>query len=73
MHNLPIGCINEEMGKDISKTIRVVKMCDVDKKGSGWGLTLCVLIEVDLKKSISRGRTINVMGNKHWITLTFEK
>lgn len=32
-----------------------------------------MLIKVDLKKLISRGRTINVMDNKHWIPLTFEK
>lgn len=73
MHELPIGCMNEDMGEQMGKTIGAVKKCDIDKQGSGWRTTLHVLIEVDLKKPISRGRTINVLGNKHWIPLIYEK
>lgn len=47
--------------------------CDVDENGSRWGSTLQVLIEIDLQKPVSRGRTINVMGKKLWIPLAFEK
>lgn len=32
-----------------------------------------MFIELDLKKPITRGETSNVMGNKHWIPLIFEK
>lgn len=47
--------------------------CDLDKNGPCWGSTLRVFIEMDLKKPISRGKTINVLGNKLWMPLTFEK
>lgn len=36
-------------------------------------MALRVFIEIDLKKPISRGRTINVLGKKLWIALTFDK
>lgn len=73
MHQLLIGCMNEKMGLKIGKTIGEVIMCDMDKNGSCWDATLLVLVEMNLKKPINRGRTINVMGNKPWIPLTFEK
>lgn len=73
MHDLPIECMNEEMRNEIGKTIREAKKCDVGKDGSYWGMALRVLIKVNLKKPINRGRTINVLGIKYWIPLTFKK
>lgn len=73
MRNLSTGCINVKMGTQIGNTIEVVKTCDVNEEGFGWGKTLLVLIKVDLGKPINRGMTINILGNKHRIPLTFEK
>lgn len=73
MHDLSINCMNVKMGTHISNTIGVVKACDVKKDGSSWETSLHVLIEMDLKKPISRGRSINVLGNKFWISLRYEK
>lgn len=71
MYDLPIGCMNVKIGTQIGNTIEVVKNCDVNEEGSGWGKTLLVLIKVDLGKPINRGMPINILGNKHRIP--FEK
>lgn len=47
--------------------------CDVGEDGTGWGELLRVLIEIDLLKSIPRGRFITMKKTKCWIPLSFEK
>lgn len=64
MHNFPIACMNEEMGKLIENAVGVVKECEVNKDGTTWGHSLRVYIELELQKPISRGRFLNVSGNK---------
>lgn len=73
MHDLPIACMNEEMGTFIGNTIGTVKECDVQNDGSGWDAVLRVLIELDIHKRITRGQTLNVKGIKTWAPLTYEK
>lgn len=60
MHDLPIGCLNVEIGTHIGSTIGEVKACDADKDGSGWEKALRVLIEMDLQNPIPRGRTVRI-------------
>lgn len=38
-----------------------------------WGNHLRVNIEVDIRKAITKGRTVNLEGNKLWVSLTYEK
>lgn len=73
MHKLPIDCMNERTRTDIGKSIGVVKLCNVQRDGSWWGMVLRVLIELDLHKPILRGRTINVQGSLYWIPLTYKE
>lgn len=74
LHDLPIARIKKDMGNFIgNNTIGLVKTCDVQNDGSGWGTVLRVLIELDLYKPITRGKTLNVKGIKTWIPLTYEK
>lgn len=73
MHNLPIACMNEDMGNRIRNTIGVVKNYDVQLDGLGWGTFLRTLIKIDIHKPITRGITLNVRGSKTWIPLTYEK
>lgn len=73
MHDLPIGCMNDKMGKSIGRMLRVVKECDANEDGYGCGITQRVLIKMKLDKHISRGRFINVEGCKEYIPLTYEK
>lgn len=64
MHDQSISCMNAIMGNHIGSMIRVVKDYNVNEDGSRWGITLRVLIEMKLKKPISRGRFLNVEGCK---------
>lgn len=50
-----------------------VKEVDVSGEGIEWGSHLRVKIELDLRKAIARGRTVNLEGNKLWVQLTYEK
>ncbi|XP_042941294.1 uncharacterized protein LOC122275977 [Carya illinoinensis] len=73
LNNLPLACMNLEVGTQIGKTIGNVKEVDVREDGIGWGRYLRVKIELDLRKSIARGRTANVLGSKIWVPLSYEK
>lgn len=73
MHDLPIAYINEKMDTLIGNAIGMVNECGVQNDGSGWGIVLGTLIELDLYKHINRGQTLNVKGSKTWVPLTNEK
>lgn len=73
MHDLPLSCINEDVGIQIGSTIGTVVECDVDEDGNGWGDVLRVFIEIDLLKAILRSRSINLKGKKLWVHFTYEK
>lgn len=73
LHNLSIAYMNEDMGNLIGNTIGLVKECDIQNDGSRWDTIWRVLIELDLHKPISKGRTLNVQGIKTWVPLTYKK
>ncbi|XP_042958054.1 uncharacterized protein LOC122293569 [Carya illinoinensis] len=73
LSNLSLACMNLEVGTQIGKTIGNVKEVDVREDGIGWGRYLRVKIELDLRKSIARGRTANVLGSRIWVPLSYEK
>ncbi|XP_035539649.1 uncharacterized protein LOC118344020 [Juglans regia] len=73
LNNLPLACMSREVGMQIGATVGNVKGVDIREDGIGWGSYLRVKIEIDLRKKISRGRIANVMGNKLWIPLSYEK
>lgn len=70
LHNLPLGCMHEDIGRQVGDTIIVVKACDVREDGSGWGKVLRMYIELDLCKPLPRGRTLNILGEKIWVPLS---
>lgn len=49
MHEFPNGCMNVKMGNHIGSSIGVVKECDVNVDGTGWGITLRVLLNWSYK------------------------
>lgn len=55
MHNLPLACLNVEMGDQISSTIGRVLDSVVYDNGAKDGSVLCVYVEVNIYKSILRG------------------
>lgn len=73
MHDLPMACINEKIGKMIGSTIGQVLACDVNKDGRAWGQSLRIYIELDIEKPLPRGRFINKLGSKIWTSFIYEK
>ncbi|XP_042990316.1 uncharacterized protein LOC122317333 [Carya illinoinensis] len=73
MHNLPFVCMKSEIGKKIGESIGRVQEVDVREGGSEWGGVLRVKVELNLKKAVARGRTMDVLGKKHLISLKYEK
>jgi hypothetical protein len=60
MINLPLACMNLEIGSKIKASVGVVENVDTDGEGNGWGKYLRVKIRLDLKKPFPRGRKINI-------------
>lgn len=52
--------ILEQIGKSIGKVVE----CDVDDDGNAWGKVLQICIEIDLMKTLYRGKIINVKGER---------
>lgn len=73
LYNLPLGCMNADVGMQIGKSIGTVVKCDIDEDGIAWGKVIHVCIELDLQHTITQGRTINIKGNRLWVPLTYEK
>lgn len=46
---------------------------DIDTDDTDWGRFLRVRTEIDLTKSLSRGRRITVSGEDFWIPIKYEK
>lgn len=73
LHNLPLAYMNEDIGRQVGDTIGVVKDCDVQEDGFSWGKVFRMYMELDLHKPISWERILNLMGDKVWVPLTYEK
>lgn len=69
MYNLLLIYMKREIGKQIGDSIGVVQEVDVREGGFGRGGALRVKVELNLKKSIARARTVNLLGKKHCISL----
>jgi hypothetical protein len=73
MINLPLACMEREIGRKIGSSMGVVELVDTDSRGMGWGASLRVKILLDLSKPLPRGRKINIEGNASWITFQYER
>lgn len=65
--------MNEDIGRQVGETIGKVTDFDVQKDSTGWGKVLRLLIQLDLNKPISQDKTLNLMGDKVWVPLTYKK
>ncbi|XP_042952161.1 uncharacterized protein LOC122289250 [Carya illinoinensis] len=73
MHNLPLSYMEYSVGKEIGESIGKVEEVDAPKDDVGWGSYLRVKVEMDMRKAVARGRTIEVEGKKLWVPFTYEK
>lgn len=71
LHNLPLKCMNRQMGERLVNSMGVVE--EVDGDGVGWGNSLWVKIKMDLMKPIARGCTVHVNGGSFWVPVCYEK
>lgn len=73
MHNLPLACMNGNIGEQIRGSIGKVIEVDTQEDGLGWGCSLRIRVECDLGKVVTRGRTMNIQGKSMWVLFSYEK
>lgn len=65
--NLPLACMNAEIGAMIGSAIGQVEEVESDEERVGWGRFLQVKIRVDLMKPLMLGRRLKVQGVSMWV------
>lgn len=64
LHNMPLGGMNRWVGMKLGSSVGLVEMVDVDEEDIGWGRQLQVKVRIDFTLPITRGRTVNIDGEK---------
>jgi hypothetical protein len=73
LHDMPLTCMNREVGMRIGRSLGVVEDIDVTGDGVGWGRSLRIRVSIDITKPLERGRAIVLNGKSIWISLKYEK
>lgn len=73
MHNMPLRCMTRQTGVLIGSSVGNVSEVDALEDDVRWGNYLRVKIDMDLRKVIARGRTVNLEGRKMWVPFAYEK
>jgi hypothetical protein len=73
VHEIPLICMNKEVGHKIGETIRRVEEMDVTGEGIGWGRCLRIRVQVDITKPLERGRALSLNGKMVWANFRYEK
>jgi len=62
VYDMPLTCMNREVGHMIGATIGLVEEVDVTGDGVGWGRCLRIRVYIDLTKPLHRGRALIING-----------
>jgi len=73
IHNMPLGCMNREVGFQIGSTLGKVEDVAVVEDDVGWGRYVRVKVAINLYQPLERGRTLPVFGNSCWVSFKYEK
>lgn len=73
VHDLPLVCMNREVGFKIGAAIGEVEDVDISGEGVGWGRGLRLRVQVDLTKPLERGRALKFNGKQAWVSFRYEK
>ena len=65
--------MTRNMGIKIGESIEVLEEVDVGEDGIGWSRYLRIQVNIDLRKPLERGRTLNLEGKPIWIPFKYEK
>ena len=60
MYDLPLVCMEKEMGLKLGSIVGKVEEVDTDWDGTSWGEYLRVRVHVNLTKPIPRGRILKL-------------
>jgi hypothetical protein len=73
MFELPLACMNKEVGKTLGETVGEVEDVDTNDEGMGWGKFLRVRIRINLFKPLARGRMLRIKDRSYWIPFQYER
>jgi hypothetical protein len=73
VHNMPIICMNHEVGHRIGAILGMVEEVDVTGDGVGWERSLRLRVNIDLTKPLDRGRALHLNEKTIWVTFKYEK
>jgi len=73
VHDMPLICMNKEIGTRIGESIGKVEDVDVTGDGVGWGRFLRIRVQVDISKPLERGRALHLNGKSIWVSFKYEK
>lgn len=71
--NLPMDCMNRKMGVKLGESMGRVSEVNIKDGDVACGKFLRVYVVLDIRKTLARGRTINMQGEKMWISFQYEK
>lgn len=66
-------CMTREGGVHIGSSLGKILDVEVPNDGVGWGQFLRIRVEIQLHKTLARGRLVKVNGRQVWTTLRYEK
>ncbi|GLT62155.1 hypothetical protein SLA2020_348130 [Shorea laevis] len=73
IHDMPLVCMNREVGLKIGASMGEVIDIVVGRDGAGWGRSLRVRIMLDVTKPLERGRALRLDGKSVWVSFKYEK
>jgi hypothetical protein len=60
VHDMPLLCMNKNVGTKIGKSLGDLEDVDVAGNGLGWGSYLRLRVSLDITKPLDRGRALNL-------------
>ncbi|KAF5475845.1 hypothetical protein F2P56_007609 [Juglans regia] len=73
VHNMPLGTMTEEVGKQIGKNVGKVLKVHSDDRGIGWGKFMRIRVEMYITKALMRGMFLTFDGRKTWVQFKYER
>jgi hypothetical protein len=73
VRDIPLICINKEVGNKIGETIGEVEEVDISGEGPGRGCSLRIKVHIDITKPLDKGRALWLNGKMVWVNFRYEK
>jgi hypothetical protein len=73
VRDIPLICMNKEVGSKIGGTLGKVEEVDISGEGPGRGSSLRIKVQIDITKPLERGRALWLNGKMVWVNFRYEK